>query len=217
VLKYENGLCSICICVCTPETKEAEGSHEGMNYANIKEFDIADGPGVRVSLFVSGCRHHCKGCFNAMTWDFNYGEPFDDSIADRIIEALKPDFIQGFTLLGGEPFEPENQAVLAGLLKRIRSTYPKKDIWCYTGYTYDVDLVPGGKVYTPYTDEMLACTDCLVDGEFVEALKDVNLTFRGSSNQRLIGLHGYEPPKDRKPDHKIKHFDNVNISTRTSM
>ena len=126
VLKYENGLCNICICVCTPETKEAEGSHEGMNYANIKEFDIADGPGVRVSLFVSGCRHHCKGCFNAMTWDFNYGEPFDDSIADRIIEALKPDFIQGFTLLGGEPFEPENQAVLAGLLKRIRSTYPKK-------------------------------------------------------------------------------------------
>jgi anaerobic ribonucleoside-triphosphate reductase activating protein len=188
-----------------------------MNYANIKEYDIADGPGVRVSLFVSGCRHHCKGCFNYMTWDFNYGEPFDDAVADKIIEDLKPEYIQGFTLLGGEPFEPENQTVLAGLLKRIRSTYPNKDIWCYTGYTYDVDLVPGGKVYTPYTDEMLSCIDCIVDGEFVESKKDVTLTFRGSSNQRLIGLRGYKPPEDRKPDHEIKHFDGVNVETRTKM
>ncbi|MGN0434075.1 MAG: anaerobic ribonucleoside-triphosphate reductase activating protein, partial [Bilifractor sp.] len=111
-----------------------------MNYANIKEFDIADGPGVRVSLFVSGCRHHCKGCFNSMTWDFNYGTPFTEETTEKILEALRPNYIQGFTLLGGEPFEPENQQVLVRLLKRVREAYPSKDIWCYTGYTYDVDL-----------------------------------------------------------------------------
>lgn len=168
-----------------------------MNYAEIKPFDIADGPGVRVSLFVSGCRHHCKGCFNQMTWDFEYGQPFTQETQAQILEALKPDYIQGFTLLGGEPFEPENQAVLAGLLRKIRETYPGKDIWCYTGYTYETDLMEGGKVHTAVTDEMLSCIDLLVDGEFVEELKDITLLFRGSSNQRLIPLHGYKAPQER--------------------
>ncbi|MCI6059997.1 MAG: anaerobic ribonucleoside-triphosphate reductase activating protein [Dorea sp.] len=159
-----------------------------MHYGNIKECDIADGPGVRVSLFVSGCRHHCKGCFNSETWDFQYGKPYTKETEEEIIRLLEPDFIQGFTLLGGEPFEPENQVELVKLLKRIRETYPKKDIWCYSGYLYDVDMIPGGKVYTEVTEEMLSYIDVLVDGEFVEELKDVTLVFRGSSNQRILHL-----------------------------
>lgn len=159
-----------------------------MYYGNIKKYDIADGPGVRVSLFVSGCRHHCRGCFNPETWNFQYGKPFTKAALEEILEALKPDYIQGFTLLGGEPFEPENQQVLAGVLGRIRETFPGKDIWCYTGYVLDVDLVPGGKVYTENTDQMLSCIDVLVDGEFVEEQKDLTLKFRGSANQRLLML-----------------------------
>ena len=165
-----------------------------MNYAAIKEYDIADGPGVRISLFVSGCRHHCKGCFQPQTWDFSYGDPFTQETEDHILKLLDSDFIQGFTLLGGEPFEPENQAVLANLLRRIRKERPDKDIWCYTGYTYDTDLQPGGSVYTDVTDDMLSCIDMLVDGEFVEEKKDITLLFRGSSNQRLLPLHGYVFP-----------------------
>ena len=137
-----------------------------MNYASIKNCDIANGPGVRVSLFVSGCRHHCKGCFNAETWDFHFGEPYTDGVEDELMDMLAPGYIQGFTLLGGEPFEPENQKVLVHLLKRIRETYPKKDIWCYSGYLYDVDMVEGGKVYTEVTTEMLSYIETLVDGEF---------------------------------------------------
>lgn len=159
-----------------------------MNYGNIKKCDIADGPGVRVSLFVSGCRHHCKGCFNAETWDFHYGQPYTKETEVEILEALAPSYIQGFTLLGGEPFEPENQAVLAGLVKKVREVFPKKDIWCYTGYLYDVDLIPGGKVFTEYTKAMLSCIDVLVDGEFVEEKKDITLRFRGSSNQRILEI-----------------------------
>lgn len=159
-----------------------------MNYGTIKSYDIANGPGVRVSLFVSGCRHHCKGCFNAVAWDFQYGEPFTKQTEQELLDALKPSHIQGFSLLGGEPFEPENQRVLAGLLRKIRETYPEKDIWCYTGYLYDVDLIPGGKVFTDVTEEMLSCIDVLVDGEFVEEEKDLSLRFRGSRNQRLICL-----------------------------
>ena len=159
-----------------------------MNYGNIKECDIADGPGVRVSLFVSGCRHHCKGCFNKETWDFDYGMPYTKETEDEIIRLLAPSYIQGITLLGGEPFEPENQKELAGLLKRVRETYPDKDIWCYTGYLYDVDLSKGGKVYTEVTEEMLSYIDVLVDGEFIEEEKDVTLVFRGSRNQRIIEL-----------------------------
>ena len=154
-----------------------------MNYGNIKECDIADGPGVRVSLFVSGCRHHCKGCFNEETWNFNYGQPYTE-----ILNSLDSNFIQGFTLLGGEPFEPENQVELVKLLKKVRETYPKKDIWCYSGYLFDRDMIPGGCVHTNVTDEMLSYIDVLVDGEFKEALKDVTLVFRGSQNQRIINV-----------------------------
>lgn len=159
-----------------------------MHYGNIKECDIADGPGVRVSLFVSGCRHHCKGCFNPETWDFKYGKPYTKETEEEVLRLLAPDYIQGLTLLGGEPFEPENQGVLTALLKRVREAYPHKDIWCYTGYLYDVDLASGGKVHTDVTDEMLSYIDVLVDGEFVEELKDVTLVFRGSSNQRILKL-----------------------------
>lgn len=159
-----------------------------MNYGNIKKYDIANGPGVRVSLFVSGCRHHCKGCFNSETWDFRYGSPFTQDVAEEILEALRPGYIRGFSLLGGEPFEPENQQVLVRLLRQIRSTYPEKDIWCYTGYLYDVDLAPGGKVFTDSTREMLSYIDVLVDGEFIEAEKDLTLVFRGSRNQRILKL-----------------------------
>lgn len=159
-----------------------------MNYGTIKAYDIANGLGVRVSLFVSGCRHYCKGCFNPETWDFNYGQPYTENTEKEILDALKPDYIQGFSLLGGEPFEPENQSELAGLLQKIKETYPQKDIWCYTGYLWDEDLIPGGKVYTDFTDTMLSHIDILVDGEFIEAEKDITLKFRGSRNQRIIDV-----------------------------
>ncbi len=159
-----------------------------MHYGKIKECDIANGPGVRVSLFVSGCRHHCKGCFNPETWDFKYGQPDTEETEEEVLRLLEPEYIQGFSLLGGEPFEPENQGVLTGLLRRIKERYPEKDVWCYSGYLYDVDLVGGGKVYTEVTDEMLSYIDVLVDGEIVDELKDVTLVFKGSSNQRIIEL-----------------------------
>ena len=159
-----------------------------MYYGNIKTYDIADGPGVRVSLFVSGCRHHCKGCFNAETWNFDYGQPYIQETEDVLIKSLAPDYIQGLSVLGGEPFEPENQQVLVHLLKKIRETYPQKDIWCYSGYLLDKDMQPGGAVYTEYTKEMLKQIDVLIDGEFVEAKKDLTLIFRGSSNQRIMCL-----------------------------
>lgn len=176
-----------------------------MNYGSIKECDIANGPGVRVSLFVSGCRHHCKGCFNAETWDFQYGEPFTENTELRIMKLLEPDYIQGLSLLGGEPFEPENQKVLAAVLRRIREKYPQKDVWCYTGYLYDVDLIPGGKVFTDVTKEMLSYIDVLVDGEFVEEQKDLSLVFRGSRNQRILLLgkartEGVEVPEELRPE-----------------
>lgn len=159
-----------------------------MNYANIKKYDIADGPGVRVSLFVSGCRHYCKGCFNSEAWDFEYGRPYTAETEAEILEALKPGYIAGLTLLGGEPFEPENQVELVTLLRKVRETYPEKSIWSYTGYVYDKDLVPGGRAYIDVTDEMLSYLDVLVDGPFVEELKDITLQFRGSSNQRILEM-----------------------------
>lgn len=159
-----------------------------MNYGTIKNCDIANGPGVRVSLFVSGCRHHCKGCFNAETWDFSYGQEFTEESLEELLALLKPDYIQGFSLLGGEPFEPENQPVLVKVLRQIRKTYPKKDIWCYTGYLYDRDLAADGCVHTAVTDEMLSYIDVLVDGEFIEAERDLTLRFRGSRNQRILEL-----------------------------
>ena len=159
-----------------------------MNYGNIKECDIADGPGVRVSLFVSGCRHRCKGCFNAEIWDFNYGVPYTKETEDKIISLLAPDYIQGLTLLGGEPFEPENQQELVKLLRRVKREYPSKDIWSYSGYLYDTDLKEGGRAYTDVTEEMLSYLDVLVDGPFIEAQKDITLQFRGSKNQRVIKI-----------------------------
>ncbi len=159
-----------------------------MNYGTIKSYDIANGTGVRVSLFVSGCRHHCKGCFNAPTWDFDYGEPFTRETQDKILKLLEPSYIEGFSLLGGEPFEPENQPTLAQLLEVIRAVYPQKSVWCYSGYLFDQDMVLGGKVYTPFTDRMLSCIDVLVDGEFIQEQKDISLQFRGSRNQRILHL-----------------------------
>ena len=159
-----------------------------MHYGNIKNYDIADGEGVRVTLFVSGCRNHCEGCFQPQTWDFNYGEPFTDATKSYLLKLLSNDLIQGFTCLGGEPFEPENQEVLAPLFTEIREKFPEKDIWCYTGYTYDTDLMPGGSKHTEYTDEMLKAIDILVDGKFILAQKDLTLKFRGSRNQRMLHL-----------------------------
>ena len=156
-----------------------------MNYAALRTHDVANGPGVRVSLFVSGCTHRCRGCFNAEAWDFGYGEEYDSSVADRIIAALAPDHIKGFSLLGGEPFEPSNQAVLVGLLERIKQTYPKKTVWCYSGYELE-DMLEGRLGDPSVTSRMLACIDVLVDGKFVEEKKDLGLRFRGSSNQRII-------------------------------
>ena len=159
-----------------------------MYYGEIKNCDIANGEGVRVTLFVSGCTNHCKNCFQPQTWDFCYGQPFTAETEDYLLSLLSPGYINGLTLLGGEPFEPENQKELAGLLQKIKESYPEKNVWCYTGYLYDVDLIPGGKVYTEYTDKMLACIDTLVDGEFIEAEKDLTLEFRGSRNQRILHL-----------------------------
>lgn len=163
-----------------------------MNFATIKPFDVANGPGVRVSLFVSGCTHRCKGCFNEEAWDFNYGEEFTSETLDRILTAIKPDYIKGFSLLGGEPFEPRNQVVLADVLETIKKTYPDKNIWCYTGYTYDEDLLTGRLCDKSITEKMLKNIDILVDGKFVEELKNLKLRFKGSENQRIIDLRKTE-------------------------
>ena len=159
-----------------------------MNYATIKPFDVANGPGVRVSLFVSGCTHKCKGCFNKEAWDFNYGEEFTEKQLEQILEAMKPDYIKGFSLLGGEPFEPQNQAVLAPLLQKIKAAYPHKDIWCYSGYDFEKDLLSGRLCDFSVTDTMLSCIDILVDGKFVQQLKNLKLRFKGSENQRIIDV-----------------------------
>lgn len=159
-----------------------------MNYADIKEFDVANGTGVRVSLFVSGCTHHCKGCFNEATWDFNYGNYFTKENEDKIIEFLAPDYIQGFSILGGEPFEYINQLGLLPLVKRIKEKYPSKNIWCYTGYDYEKDILGEMTQKWETTKELLSYIDILVDGEFVEELKDLKLRFKGSSNQRIIDV-----------------------------
>lgn len=159
-----------------------------MNYAEIKYCDIANGVGVRTSLFVSGCTHRCKGCFNELAWDFSYGREFDEKIQTQIMESLKPSYIEGLTLLGGEPFEPVNQRGLVNFLKEVKQAYPEKTIWCYTGYTLEKDLLSESRARCEVTDEMLGLIDVLVDGEFVEDLYDISLRFRGSSNQRIINL-----------------------------
>ena len=159
-----------------------------MNYATIKNCDIANGPGVRVSLFVSGCTHHCKGCFNEVAWDFGYGEPFTQQTIDTILGLLKPDYIRGLTLLGGEPFEPQNQPAIVELLRQVKSTCPNKSIWALSGYLFQ-DILSGRLGPWEITKEYLSYLDVLVDGRFVEELKDISLRFRGSSNQRLINLN----------------------------
>ena len=160
-----------------------------MNYASIRTCDIANGEGVRVSLFVSGCTHHCKGCFNEAAWDFAYGEPFTKKTENEILAALEPDFIDGLTLLGGEPMEPENQRALMPLLRRFREKFgDTKTLWIYTGCVLETDLKAESRWRTEVTDEMLSLADVLVDGPFLEAKKDISLQFRGSSNQRIIRL-----------------------------
>lgn len=159
-----------------------------MNYGEIKSFDIANGEGVRVSLFVSGCTHHCKNCFNKETWDFNFGKPFTKEVEESIIDMLSSDYIDGFSLLGGEPFEPQNQRVLTPFLKRIKENFPNKSIWCYTGYLFDDELLSESRARCECTDEMLSLIDVLVDGEFVQDLYNITLAFRGSENQRIIDV-----------------------------
>lgn len=159
-----------------------------MYYADIKKWDVANGPGVRVSLFVSGCTHRCKGCFNEEAWDFHYGNPFTKETEDEILKELEKSYYHGFTLLGGEPFEHENQKVLAPFLKRVRETFPEISIWCYSGYVFDKEILAEMLPKWEETKEMLQYIDVLVDGRFVEELKQVNLLFRGSANQRLIDV-----------------------------
>ncbi len=173
-----------------------------MNYTLIKKHDIADGVGIRVSLFVSGCTHHCKNCFNPETWDFNNGKPFDEKVIEEIIEDMKPDWIVGLTLLGGEPWEDANQRGLLPLLRRVKKEYPNKDIWSYSGYLYE-DILKWSETQD-YTKEMLSYIDVLVDGEFVDELKNPALYFRGSSNQRVIDVK-----KSLKKGKVVLHEKNI--------
>ena len=159
-----------------------------MNYGEIKNFDIANGEGVRVSLFVSGCTHHCKNCFNPETWSFDFGEPFTREVEDKILDELAPEYINGLSLLGGEPFEPSNQAALLPFLRRVKERYPGKTIWCYSGYLFDKELQNDSRARCEYTDEMLSLIDVLVDGEFMQELYNISLQFRGSENQRIIDV-----------------------------
>ena len=160
-----------------------------MYYCNIKKTDVADGPGIRTTLFVSGCTHHCEGCFQPETWDFLYGEPFTQEVEEEILESLKPAYVAGLTLLGGEPFEPENQRALLPFLKKVKEQLPKKSIWAYSGYVFEelTGQTEGtSRARCEVTDELLSLIDVLVDGEFVAEKKNISLQFRGSENQRLI-------------------------------
>lgn len=159
-----------------------------LNYATIKNCDIANGPGVRISLFVSGCTHKCKGCFNEVAWDFEYGQPFTQETVDYILSLLAPVYVKGLTLLGGEPFEPQNQPALVDLLRQVKTKYPEKSIWAFSGYLFDRDMLSGKLGDAEILKEFLSYLDVLVDGPFVESKKDLTLRFRGSSNQRLIDV-----------------------------
>lgn len=160
-----------------------------MHYGEIKNCDIANGVGVRVSLFVSGCTNHCEGCFQPETWDFNYGNDFTEETENQILEMLAPDYICGLTVLGGEPFEPENQRVLVDFLRKVRRKYPEKSIWCFTGFTLEMLEKKGTHCHCEATEEMLSLIDVLVDGRFDKNKKNISLRFRGSENQRLIDLN----------------------------
>ena len=161
-----------------------------MHYATIKWTDIANGEGVRISLFVSGCTRHCKNCFNQVAWDFSYGEEFDEVVQKRILDALHSSFIKGLSLLGGEPLEPQNQEALLPFIQEVKRRYPDKDIWCYTGFTLDEKkgILHEKKKNTDYTKQLISLFDVLVDGPFIEQNKDIRLKFRGSSNQRIIDV-----------------------------
>ncbi len=179
-----------------------------MHYGEIKNCDIANGEGVRVSLFVSGCTNHCEHCFQPQTWDFAYGQPFTTDTETELLNLLAPSYIRGLTLLGGEPMEPSNQAALLPFVRRVRAQYPEKDIWCFSGFTYEELTKNGHYANTDVTDELLSMIDVLVDGRYIEALHDISLLFRGSSNQRIIDLdqtrkHGtivlWEPKHKKEP------------------
>ncbi len=159
-----------------------------MYYGEIKTNDIANGEGVRTALFVSGCTRHCKNCFNKQTWDFKFGNPFTSETEEYIFEVTSPDWVQGLTVLGGEPMELENQRALYPFLKKFKEKFPNKDLWIFTGFLFDEDLIPGGQRYTEVTDDILSLVDVMVDGRFVEELHDITLQFRGSSNQRVIDV-----------------------------
>ena len=159
-----------------------------MNYATIKKNDIANGPGIRVSLFVSGCRHRCRYCFNREAWDFSYGQPFTKETADEILSALAPSYVAGLSFLGGEPLEPENQPALLELARQFKERFPQKTLWCYTGFTFETDLLTGSVGEPEILKGLLSLIDVLVDGKFVEELKDAGLIFRGSSNQNIIDV-----------------------------
>ncbi len=157
-----------------------------MNYADIKQYDVANGPGIRVSVFVSGCTHYCKGCFNKEAWDFNYGKPFTDDTIQTVLTYLKPSYVKGLTVLGGEPLEPKNQPEVLRLLKAVKKQYPEKSVWMFSGYDFEKDILNRMCQEVPETKEILSCLEVLVDGKFVEELKNLSLRFKGSSNQRTI-------------------------------
>ncbi|MDE7158030.1 MAG: anaerobic ribonucleoside-triphosphate reductase activating protein [Clostridiales bacterium] len=159
-----------------------------MNYAEIKPTDIANGEGVRVSLFVSGCTRKCKNCFNKIAWDFDYGKSFTRETEEMLLKMLAPDYIAGLSLLGGDPFEPSNQRALLPFVKKVKQTFPQKNIWCYTGYTYVDGEIEEKQANCEVTRELISCLDVLIDGRFIEELKDIRLKFRGSSNQRVIDV-----------------------------
>lgn len=157
-----------------------------MNYADIKQYDIANGPGVRVSVFVSGCTHHCPGCFNSEAWDFAYGKPFTEETVEQVVTYLQPSYVKGLTVLGGEPMEPQNQPAVLSLLRRVKAVYPDKGIWLFSGYDFEKDILGRMLGTVSETGELLSCLDVLVDGEYREEYKDLSLRFKGSSNQRTI-------------------------------
>lgn len=159
-----------------------------MNYATIKPVDIANGPGVRVSLFVSGCTHHCKGCFNAQAWDFQYGDPFTEEVQEQIFSYLDHDYMEGITLLGGEPMEPENQEGLLPFVRELKRRFPEKSIWCFTGYDFEKDILGSMMKTSQTTRELVPLFDVMVDGKFEEELRNLSLKFRGSENQRILDV-----------------------------
>lgn len=157
-----------------------------MNYADIKQYDVANGPGVRVSVFVSGCTHCCKGCFNKEAWDFDYGMPFTEETIETVLKYMEPSYVKGLTVLGGEPMEPQNQTAVLAMLKRVKEVYPEKSVWMFSGYDYETDILGRMWKEVPETKEILSYLEVLVDGKFVEELKNLSLRFKGSSNQRTI-------------------------------